>query len=240
MATNVQRRSDDKYTSNEYINNNPTWHLEDSPWKAEQILKIIKRNNLSPKTVAEIGCGAGEILHQLYTKMDKDVSFFGYEITQVALDLCMQRTEDRLKFELKNIFDDEHAFFDLIMAIDVVEHVEDYFSFLRNLKTKATYKLFHIPLELSAVKVLFPSYLMKSRRHAGHIQYFNKETALATLKDAGYEVVDFFYTKGAIEVKSSRNWENNLLNIPRRLLYLLNKDLPAKLLGGYSLMVLAK
>jgi hypothetical protein len=44
----------------------------------------------------------------------------------------------------------------------------------------------------------------------------------------------------ANELKSSRNWENIILNIPRKILYKINKDLPARLFGGYSLLVLAK
>jgi hypothetical protein len=32
--------AEEMYTSSEYLENNPTWHLEDSLWKARQILKI--------------------------------------------------------------------------------------------------------------------------------------------------------------------------------------------------------
>jgi 2-polyprenyl-3-methyl-5-hydroxy-6-metoxy-1,4-benzoquinol methylase len=38
---------------------------------------------------------------------------------------------------------EEGAFFDLILILDVIEHVEDYFSFLRDLKSKSQYKLIH-------------------------------------------------------------------------------------------------
>lgn len=31
--------------NSEYLKKNPSWHTEDSPWKARQILKIIERNN---------------------------------------------------------------------------------------------------------------------------------------------------------------------------------------------------
>jgi len=58
--------AEEMYRSNEYLKNNPTWHVEDSPWKAKQILKIIGNNNLQPNSICEIGCGAGEILHQLF------------------------------------------------------------------------------------------------------------------------------------------------------------------------------
>ncbi len=40
----------DKDDSN-YLQANPTWHIEDSPWKATQILKMLDRNKLQPKSV---------------------------------------------------------------------------------------------------------------------------------------------------------------------------------------------
>ena len=79
------------------------------------------------------------------------------------------------------------------MAIDVFEHVEDYFGFLRKLREKAEYKIFHIPLDLSVQTVLRSSPIIKGRKSVGHIHYFTKETALETLKDTGYEIIDYFY-----------------------------------------------
>jgi cyclopropane fatty-acyl-phospholipid synthase-like methyltransferase len=89
---------------------------------------MIKQNNLNPNSICEIGCGAGEILHQLYMQMEKTVLFFGYEISPYAFELCKQRQEERLRFKLENIFDTS-SFFDVIMAIDVIEHIEDYWGF---------------------------------------------------------------------------------------------------------------
>jgi hypothetical protein len=53
------------YTSGEYLKTTQTWHIEDSPWKANQIIEIICNNHLQPKTIAEIGCGAGAIIEEL-------------------------------------------------------------------------------------------------------------------------------------------------------------------------------
>ena len=50
------------YTNGYYLEKNPTWHVEDSSWKAKNIIKMMKRNNIVPKTICEVGCGAGEIL----------------------------------------------------------------------------------------------------------------------------------------------------------------------------------
>ncbi len=130
-------------------------------------------------------------------------------------------------------------YFDIVMAIDVFEHVEDYFGFLKKLREKAEHAIFHIPLDLSVQTVLRSAPIIKYRKSVGHIHYFTKETALETLKDIGYEIVDYFYTGSSLELPN-RGWKANLLNAPRRLAFLVNKDLAVRLLGGYSLMVLAK
>jgi Methyltransferase domain len=226
------------YEDGTYLATNLSWHEEDSPWKAKNIDKIIRKNSLNPRTICEIGCGAGEILNQL-SNLNVDREFFGYEISPQAFELCSKKVKANLTFRLADLLEDDIAHFDIVMAIDVFEHVEDYFEFLRKLKEKAEYKIFHIPLDLS-VQTVFRSYpIINGRKSVGHIHYFTKETALETLKDTGYSIMDYFYTAGSLELPN-RGWKANLLRIPRKLAFSFSKDLAVRLFGGYSLMVLAK
>ena len=228
------------YEDGTYLANNPGWHEEDSPWKVKQIIKIIKQNSLNPKTVCEVGCGGGEILNKLSELYDADDrKFFGYEISPQAFELCSKKSKANLDFRFGDLLKDDVERFDIVMAIDVFEHVEDYFGFLRKLKEKGEYKIFHIPLDLSVQTVFRSSPIIKRRREVGHIHYFTKETALETLKDTGYSIVDYFYTGGSLELPD-RSWKANLFRIPRKLAFALNKDLAVRFLGGFSLMVLAK
>ena len=165
------------YEDGTYLENNPSWHEEDSPWKAKQIRRIIEKNSLTPKRIYEIGCGAGEILRQL-SKSYPNIEFFGYEISPQAFELCKKKTKNNLSFKLSDLLEESNEHFDIVMAIDVFEHVEDYFGFLRRLKEKAVYKIFHIPLDLSVQTVLRSSPIIKGRKSVGHIHYFTKETAL--------------------------------------------------------------
>jgi cyclopropane fatty-acyl-phospholipid synthase-like methyltransferase len=227
------------YENGTYLENNPSWHEEDSPWKAQHIQKIIARNSLNPQKICEVGCGAGEILNQLSEHYDHHKEFFGYEISPQAFRLCKAKSKPNLTFSLLNLLAEKSAYFDIVMAIDIFEHVEDYFGFLRKLKEKGEYKILHIPLDLSVQTVLRASPIIKNRESVGHIHYFTKETALETLRDTGYEIIDYFYTAGASELPN-RGWKSNLLKLPRKLLFLINSDLAVRILGGYSLLVLAK
>jgi hypothetical protein len=109
---------------------------------------------------------------------------------------------------------------------------------LRSLRGKGTYKVFHIPLDLSVQTVLRSSPIMKQRSLVGHIHYFTKETALAALKDTGYEIIDHFYTNNS--ELPNRGWKTRVIKLPRKFLFSSDEDLTVRVLGGFSLMVLAK
>ena len=226
------------YTDGTYLRNNPEWHADDSAWKARHIAGLLARNGIAPKSVCEIGCGAGEILRSLAHELAADTQFFGYEISPNAYQLCAPKSTSKLQFRLANLLE-EPAHFDLAMAIDVFEHVEDYFGFLRKLREKATHKVFHIPLELSAWMVARGRPLLAQRRSVGHIHHFSKETALASLEDTGYKVIDHCYTSGRTEL-GGLGWKSKLLKWPREALYRASPDAAARTLGGYSLLVLAE
>ena len=220
------------YTEGEYLKNNPTWHIEDSPRKGAHILEMLSKSRIQPRTICEAGCGAGGILKELKDKMDERIKFFGYDISSQAIELAKRVEDERLHFYHNDLLQQGDAFFDLVLIIDVVEHIEDYFGFLRGIKTKGQYKLFRIPLDLNVYNVLRPSRIMGKRRSVGHIHYFTKETALQTLKDCGYELIDHQY--------SICRMRSPIAILLKRGLYLINKDIGVRIFGGYSLLVLAK
>jgi cyclopropane fatty-acyl-phospholipid synthase-like methyltransferase len=227
------------YEDGTYLQKHPTWHEEDSLWKSQQIERMLKGNNINASTVCEIGCGAGEILSCLANSYNPSATYSGYEVSPQAFAICKPKERRGLHFFLSDLLVEEDASFDVVMAIDVFEHVDDYLGFLRKLRTKGKYKIFHIPLDLSVQTVLRSSPIINGRASVGHIHYFTKETALATLKDTGYEVVDCCYTSGSLELPN-RGWKANVARLPRRMFFSVHKDLAVRILGGFSLLVLAK
>jgi SAM-dependent methyltransferase len=102
--------SDGFYTSGEYLARNPTWHAEDSAWKASQVLGMLNRHGLRPRTVCEIGCGAGAVLRELHDRMDHQPSFVGYEVSPQAFKLAVSRSSERLTFRLGDVLKDDDRF----------------------------------------------------------------------------------------------------------------------------------
>ena len=129
-------------------------------------------------------------------------------------------------------------YFDLVMALDVVEHIEDYFTFLRKFRTKGKYKLIQVPLGLFLLKILCANGFAKERKAHGHIHYFTKEIFFSILEDVGYKVIDWEYLPKRLEVPNTGKLAKGL-KIPRKILAGLSTNLSAKILGGFSLSVLA-
>jgi cyclopropane fatty-acyl-phospholipid synthase-like methyltransferase len=227
------------YTNGDYLAKNPGWHIEESPWKARNILRMLQRNSLSPNTICEVGCGAGEILRQLQTQMEPHCTFWGYEISPQAFEFCQSRANERLHFKLANLQQEQDVHFDLMLVIDLFEHVEDHFSFLRDIHPQSDYKIFHIPLDLSVQTVLRRDGLLHTRNAYGHLHYFTKDLALRTLQDTGYEVLDYFYTSGSLELPT-HVMTTKLMRLPRRIAFRLHPDLTVRILGGFRLLALAK
>lgn len=222
------------YGTGEYLKNNSTWHTEDSPWKASNIEAILKANAIRFDTVVEVGCGAGQILAELHTKFPQ-TSFFGYDISKDVQRFWFNLPSG-ISVKCDN-FLEQKAAYDVLLLIDVFEHVSDYLGFLKKLLPRAQYHVFHVPLELSAQGIL-RDIPLKTRKEVGHLHYFTKSTALATLIDCGYEIIDYRYTNAAIDRPSSR--KARILNLVRKPLFNLAPDLTVRLLGGWSLIVLAK
>ena len=80
---------------------------------------------------------------------------------------------------------------------------------------------------------------MVGRKSVGHLHYFMKDTAIASLEDSGYEVLDYFYTPTTLDLPQ-HTLKSKLAIWPRKLMFFINKDMAAKLLGGFSLIVITK
>ncbi|MBL7490280.1 class I SAM-dependent methyltransferase [Frankia sp. AgB1.9] len=224
------------YTSGEYLGLNPGWHDDDGAWKALQIARILERNNLHPNSVCDVGCGTGRVLRELSHHLPGTPRMVGFDIAAAPLGLSEDAGDGVELVAGDARASDEH--FDLLMMVDVFEHVEDYLGFLRTFRDRAGAFVFHIPLDMSVQTVLRAKPLLGARRGVGHLHYFSRATALVTLADAGYRVIDEAYTRGGVELAVSGR--RRVARVPRQVAHRLNPDLAARVLGGFSLLVLAE
>jgi cyclopropane fatty-acyl-phospholipid synthase-like methyltransferase len=233
-----------QYVDGSYYEKHDTFWVKRSPWKAQQVLRMAAMHGLRPNKVVDVGCGAGEVLVQLSKRWEKS-QLFGYELSPQAFELCRLRASERISYFNEDFFERVQQNFDLVLCLDVIEHVEDYFSFLRMLVSRGQHFIFHIPLDMNVKNVLLNVPFLR-RDISGHLHYFSKDTALAALKESGYSTVSWFYTPGALykpkrfNVGQPNSWGNALLNLPRRFFFFLSPEYATRILGGYSLLVYAK
>jgi SAM-dependent methyltransferase len=209
-----------------------TWHLEDSPFKVGQVLRMLRRHpELQPRSVCDIGCGAGATIAALDRELESPATLVGYDVSPQAHQLSRRFHAGRCRFALGDAFSDGFVY-DLALVLDVVEHVEDCFDFLRRCGSKASWKMYHIPLDANASAIIRGANCWDS---VGHLHLYTIETALKAVAYSGQTVIDSFLTPAAL-VRPNRP-ATQIANIARRVL---PDKLAARLLGGYSVMILAR
>lgn len=224
------------YSDGSYLELNKNWHQEDSPYKAKLVLAAISRSKITFASCADIGCGAG-LVTELLAKQFPSSTFEGFELSNDATEFWKQRQSlDNLTFKIGNILDSERQF-DLVVCLDVFEHVEDYFGFLRSLRAKGRSFVFNVPLDMNVMKILTPG-IKFAREEVGHLHYFNRYTALRTIEDTGYRIRDS-YLSSAFTSTMPRNSRQAAI-LPIRLLSLMfGKRFASTVFGGISLVVTA-
>ena len=220
----VERR----YHDGTYLCQNPDWDRQDSPWKADLVRRLLNDFGIMPCSVCEVGCGTGDVLVNLKAHYPPQVAQFWKE-----------HERHGIHFQQGDFFDLYRETYDVLMLLDVIEHLSDPFTFLERLRDAAEHFVLHIPLDLSALSVLRERPLVEVRAKVGHIHYYTKSLALATVQECGFEVLSWRYS-GAALYSPGKSLKTRLAMLPRRLLYALHKDIGVRALGGETLLVLAR
>lgn len=237
MSAYPHQTGENIYTDGSYLEKSGgTWHLEDSPFKARQVVRMLARHpEIQPNTICEIGCGAGGILSELQKLMPGQIAFTGYEISPQAHAISARFANAQCQYVLGDAFADSSVY-DLVLVMDVIEHVEDCFTFLRQTKCKGRLRLYHIPLDTHASAVFRG---VNSWDCAGHIHLFTLETALKSVEYTGQRVIDWVLTDG-IFFQHDKAVRTRIANVARHVLATAGPKIAARLLGGYSVLILAE
>ncbi|MBL4774791.1 MAG: class I SAM-dependent methyltransferase [Mariprofundus sp.] len=231
------KHPEEQYLDGTYASQNPSWDSEDSEWKAAKVCSLIGAMAEFPESICEVGCGGGGVLAAI-RKSHPEMALNGYDISPSVVSFWENHDDLNVDFHVGDFLKSDGSY-DLILLLDVLEHVSDPHAFLLGIRPRAAMFVFHFPLDISSLSVLRESPLLYVRRKVGHIHYFTKGLALELLSECGFEVVNAQYT-GAAFNSPQVSWKTKLAQVPRHLAYAVNKDFGVRLLGGETLMVLAK
>jgi hypothetical protein len=151
--------------------------------------------------------------------------------------LAVNRSTKQLRFVNEGHLNEDSRY-QVLLLINVFEHVEDYLGFLGTIRQNSEFHVFHIPLDISVQSIL-RNELMRMRNNADHLHYFSATTAIATLAYSGFTVLNQFFTKN-FEGLHGGSWKAKLMKFPRKMLFAGSPRLTVMLFGGRSLIVLTE
>jgi len=229
----------DRYRSGRYAQDNPDWHEPDARHKARAVARMVNQCGLHPSTIADVGCGSGRVLLALKARLDAagrdTIHYEGWDIAPQAIKRARKNEGDRLHFVCDDFLGSERRV-DVILCLDTFEHVADDVSFLSQLRSRADWFVFRIPLDMSALDAARPARMLHARRQWGHRHAYNRALAEEVLAEAGYDVEVAWYHRVPPEVSGPRG---RVVDLSRRAFFRAAPDLTVRLLGGWSLMVCA-
>ncbi len=161
------------------------------PWETSRI-KIIKKiltgyiNTKKPK-VLDVGCGDCFAVTELFKGLDSP------HIDAVDINLteneALELTNKKGISVYSNYDHLQKEFYDTIIAQDVIEHVEDDVSFLKDIISKYASQRALIFITVPAFNSLYSSH----DSFLGHIKRYNKNELHKVLNQAGLQIVDSGY-----------------------------------------------
>ena len=210
-----------KEQDNEHLErklNDHNWLKKDGQGRLEYCANFLKANNkiIDGIKILDVGCGRGTLAHYL----DSNIDFHGIDISEKAISEarklykqadCVDLNRRKLPYADK--------FFDISIALDVIEHVFDPLFFLREI-----YRVIKPrgELILSTPNILNENLLMsfvRNRRFpktsgdstpydGGHIHFFTYEDIFDLMKKVGFNFKPIGPLKDAFdyEFKESMAW----------------------------------
>ncbi len=205
----------------------------------------------SPKKILDAGCGIG--FYSFWLNKRYPLSRIkGYDIDKKKISFC-KRYSKKLKIDNADFFSEDilnmrnKKDFDLVISIDVLEHIRDHKVVLANfysLLSKGGYLYIHVPCEKQ--KLFFKEF--SQYHYTGHVvDGFNLESLKKDMKKTGFKVIK---TKNTFGTFGTLAWETNHWALAKNLfvagftfplLYILAKiDLNLENKSGCGIALLAQ
>ena len=181
-----------RYTDGTYLVDNPSWHEEDAPWKLTHILRALRAAHMEKfSRVLDAGCGSGGIINA-WAAQAPDGQFTGWDISPQAHALAVKNAPANVRFVCADA--PPAGPFDVVLAIDVIEHLSDPAAWLAQVAARAPLLVLHVPLDLSFRSFLFPSLLECERKAVGHIHFFTARALKKFLREQNYKIIYTYNT----------------------------------------------
>ena len=142
----------------------------------EDLVRLVR--SLDVRTVLDVGCGSGENLAHLAPLRRHELT--GTDVSETALDLARRRVPSARFVPLDIQRAKLDARFDLVLTVQVVEHLPDDAAALRNMAAMTSRYLFVSTMA---------GRMRRSERAIGHVRNYVPLELRRKMDDAGLEVM---------------------------------------------------
>lgn len=202
--------------------------------------------------VLNLGSGYGFLEEELNKREKKNFIIEGVEIGKYRLDNYVGGTVHTINFLTEEIPDDMKQKYDLVMALHLLEHINEPVKYLKNIKPLLRENgeiIIEVPNLNSYLCELSPEYKEFFYLYE-HVSYFTAETLSCVLEKAGY-TVENVYSKEVYSIENHINWirtgkpftKYNQMYLPDERIEFINeeyKKVISDMGKGYSLIAEAK
>lgn len=141
---------------------------------------------LSFSSVLDVGCGQGEMLHELLTTYPTIERVGGVDYSQSSVDITRQRLDTgefaALDLQTDPMTDHFDAPFDLTISLDVMEHIEDDLAALKNMHAMTG--------KYALVSSIQGTHLPEWEKEVvGHVRNYHRGELVGKMEAAGFEVL---------------------------------------------------
>jgi SAM-dependent methyltransferase len=137
---------------------------------------------LEVRSVLDVGCGSGETLAALLRAMPH-LALSGVDVSPQALSLAAHRVPGARLHELDAQREKLEEHFDLVLSMQVIEHLRDDVAALRNMAAMA---------DRWVLVTTMRGRMRPSERGIGHLRNYSDDELRRKAASAGLEVVDLF------------------------------------------------
>lgn len=169
------------------------WLRRGAADKAKSIEKLLKRNNIEPINILELGCGTGAVITECQRR-NLAKNYIGVDYTQEAIDYMQKHSEgiETMQGDITDPNFDIVGTYDVVVLTHVLEHLENPAHFLDATRRllKFSYAIIEVPLEDLIVGKLKSILKNRISNKAGHVQFFTAHTFEHLLSSNGFKIVD--------------------------------------------------
>ncbi len=199
------------------------WSLSDkkkyiilaSKWKTKKIIQIISKSQIAKiNSVLEFGCGPAYILKSISKELKIQKSY-GIDISHSMLKNAKKNFPKAKYYEMADLSKFNKKM-DLILFIDVLEHLPNPKKILNQAIKISKYQFIKVPLENTLIRN-FARYIgLNKKSPEGHINFWSKKEFLKNLSKWNLKIMNYyhgnppkdlqFYNKGYKKEKGLRKF----------------------------------